>query len=295
MIPIEVTPISNTEVTTFNTCERRHYYEFILNIEPRMFSLPLYRGIAGHAALEAYYKEDRNLDAAHSVIKEIYRETVINFPGEYDHLKALEALIPLIERYHYFYGDDCFEVIEVEKTHVIPMSSNVAIGSRLDLLIRFTRGPYRGDLAVMDNKFVHNFMSQPELDMNAQGPKYVSILKREGLTVSKFVLNQIRHRAMKTEEPLKYFQRPVLKISPTEAEAIWQEHLQAAKEIQSIKDSGTGHLARRILNPYICKMCPVQRLCKAELAGRDITNMAKYEFNRKGTFNDYGYQDVVID
>lgn len=286
-------PISNTEVTTRNTCERRHYYEFILDLEPRLFNLSLYRGIAGHAALEAYYKEDRNLDAAFDVLNNIYIDTVMSYPGEYEHQKAIEALKPLIEKYHYHYGGDCFEVLEVEKAHVIEMAPGVAIGSRLDLLIQFTKGPYRGDIAVMDNKFVHNFMSQPELEMNSQGPKYVSILKREGILVNKFVLNQVRHRSMKTEDPTKYFSRPVLKISPTEAEQIWEEHLATAKEIQFIKDSGTGPLARRILNPYICKGCPVQRLCKAELAGRDISNMIKYEYNAKGTFNNYGYEDYV--
>src|SRR5215203_2365357 len=47
--------VSNTEVTSWLTCTRQHYYRFKLGVEPKQFSLALTRGIIGHSALEQYY------------------------------------------------------------------------------------------------------------------------------------------------------------------------------------------------------------------------------------------------
>lgn len=282
-----VSPVSGSEVMMFNSCERRHYYAFILNLEPKLLSLPLIRGIVGHDALEVYYTNGRDLQAALDALQENITEFIKTHPFEFEHQGALMDLIPLLQKYHHHYKHEPFEVIEIEKKYSVDMGSGVVIAGRLDTLIEFTAGEYCGDYAIMDHKFVYNFKSQAELDMDPQGPRYVNILKKKGYVVSKFILNQVRHRKMKATEPEKYFRRSVLKISPTEATIVWDEHKRTALKIQNLANPDQ---AVRSMNPYICKGCEVQKLCKAELAGRNISNMIETDFKSRT----YGYDKVDI-
>ena len=50
--------ISNSEVSTFLQCERRHFYSFIDNggLEAKTKSMSLNRGIIGHEILAVYFK-----------------------------------------------------------------------------------------------------------------------------------------------------------------------------------------------------------------------------------------------
>ena len=48
--------ISNSEVSSFQQCERKWYYGYKMNLEPNVTSTSLSRGVLGHEILAVYYK-----------------------------------------------------------------------------------------------------------------------------------------------------------------------------------------------------------------------------------------------
>jgi len=271
--------VSNTEISTYNICKRRHHYQSILKLEPSLLPVPLYRGIVGHMGWEAYYISGRDVNAAKNIFRLELAELAVNYPEETKHFEALSQLMILIEKYHEFYGEDEFEVLEIEKSYRAPISleEDLWFGLRLDLLGRFTRGPYRGDLVIVDHKFVYNLKTKEDIEVDGQMPKYTKTLQANGLTITKWLFNQIRYRSLKDPDPSKIFKRELVKDSPEETEQIWKEQKEAALEIRDNQEN-PNYSPRRSLHPIVCKGCQFQKLCKAELRGHNTNTMMRLEY-----------------
>jgi len=110
--------ISNSEVTDFLKCERKHYYGYGLGISPKSHSMSLTRGIIGHEALAVYYAHDRDEKAALKVID----THAVAGTADLDMLRELRGLLSL---YFDFYVDDpkLFRVLEVEKAYYMDLGS----------------------------------------------------------------------------------------------------------------------------------------------------------------------------
>lgn len=293
--------ISNTEVAMFNTCQRSHYYRFRLNVEPRweLLSRALKRGIIGHEALEAYYTVlkngepvDQALEAAMAVIQkavidEVARDSIDTKPlDDLKHLKGLLLMYPGV------YRQEPFEVLEVETVHKVQVNDTAEYGLRLDLLIKFTKGEYFGDLALMDHKFIFNFKSNAELAMDAQLVKYGATLRSKGFKVTKGYFNQIRTRSMKAPAPTDLFRRVLVRPTFRETERIWAEQAITAERIATLKAMPRelhSDAVTRNLNPMICRSCLFQQLCKAELDEQPIEKILVTDYQK----NTYGYSDLV--
>jgi len=293
--------ISNTEVAMFNTCQRSHYYRFRLNVEPRweLLSRALKRGIIGHEALEAYYTVLKDgfsvgnaLEAAMAVIQkavidEVARDSIDTKPlDDLKHLKGLLMMYPSV------YRAEPFEVLEVETVHKVKVNDTTEYGLRLDLLIKFIKGEYFGDLALMDHKFIFNFKSNAELAMDAQLVKYGATLRSKGFKVTKGYFNQIRTRSMKDPGPTDLFRRVLVRPTFKETERIWAEQAITAERIAVLKSmSREDHsdAVTRNLNPLVCRSCLFQQLCKAELDEQPIEKILVTDYQK----NTYGYSDLV--
>lgn len=293
--------VSNTEVSAHNKCENLHRYQFMLptlsglGIEPKLFGLALFRGIVGHAAMEAYYRNGQSVEAAVHVLKDEYQILLKHWPDAFKHQEALVELISVFQAYRSYYPTEPFRVIELETVHKVPLiEGKVDYALKLDTLIQFIEGPYRGDFAIMDHKFVYNFKSQDELKLNVQLPKYVKTLQKEGITLSKGILNQIRYRNMKDPDPAKRFQRTFLPYNAAKADRIWKEQQVTAQRIYDARHD-PDYFAVRTLNDMVCKGCAYARICNIELEGRDLKNVIDLEFQPTGTFNGYGYGEAEND
>jgi len=272
--------ISNSEVTAYNECKRRHWYQYQQELQPRTYGMALTRGIIGHAALEIFYREivegasvDYAKKGALDVIDKAMRKSIELNPGDFDRIKMLTELSQLIEAYCEVYRTDEFQVIAVEQVYTAPVVEGIKYGMKLDLLVEMIKGPYRGDLVIYDHKFIYNFKSEEEWSIDGQLPKYIRTVNASGHYVTKGVFNQIRYRSLKSPNPDDIFRRQWMKPSADAKEGIWQEQIDASVEI-----ANNPAAPRRTLSPLVCKNCYFLEPCRTELNGGDITTMVKVHY-----------------
>lgn len=284
--------VSNTEVTTKAVCDRQHFYRFTLGIEPLPGNLSpaLYRGIIGHEALEVYYTHLMNGQsveqarlAALEYLEQVTMKVVMETPEDTDRIILLSELSLLIDSYSRYYGAEPFEVIAVEMVYQAPIGENLFYGMKLDVLIKYTSGQFRGDYCIFDHKFVYNFKDAPELEMDGQMPKYQKTLRENGIIVSKAVFNQLRYRKMKDPSPNDLFRRTPARLNPTKTAAIWDEQKEIAQKI--VDDEAAQKRPIRTLSLLVCRNCHFYELCNADMMGQNTEQMINANYQK----STYGY------
>lgn len=276
-----MTTISDSEANTFNVCTKAHDYAYNQEIEPINKPDYIYRGEIGHLALEAYYfemKEGGSLStckkAADSVITAELMRIFSEQPDDALTQKLLTELQLLIKDYCEFYGDEDFRVIDVEQDFSAELYSGTNFKMRLDMVVEFTRGKFRGDVAVIDHKFPYNFKTERELTLNGQLPKYIKTLKANGYTISKAYFNQIRYR----KDAVERFKRSPVRTNSVAIDTVWEEQKKTALAIAELKESG---VVRRALTHVACNRCWYADLCTAELNGDDTTQMKRANYKAR--------------
>jgi PD-(D/E)XK nuclease superfamily len=282
--------VSNTEVSTHNLCERQHWYRFNQSLEPRHFSVnsPIGLGIIGHAALERYYLvflEGGSVDDAKQVAMDYLKAEALRLSDDFLQLMKLTHLVQLIDAYAEYYRVEPFKVLAVEKVYQTHVAGNINYGLKLDLLVEWLTGVERGSIVIVDHKFVYNFKSRAELEMDCQLPKYTKTLRDNGYDISHSVFNQIRYREMKAPEPTDLFKRSRMDSTKYEIGKMWEEQYQTALRIANPSSDypiRTQHL-------LTCRGCFFQSLCKADLQGLDTVNMRIADYKP----SEYGYVDMI--
>ena len=249
-------------------------------ITPRLDKIASYRGSVGHSALEAYYRElkegssvEFSRVAAYDVLKEKAKEAVESGPEGMNFADICVKLKPVLDKYFIYYPEESFRVLEVEKVFEAIIDDDINYGMILDLLVEYVSGPNRGEIAVIDHKFLYNFKSVEELEMDGQVPKYVQTVRANGIPVTMGVFNQIRWREMKLIQPSYYLRRIPARLNAKATEVIWNEQVHTAKEIRN-----TPSLPIRTLSGFICKNCDFQTLCRAEMTGESTETMLAINF-----------------
>lgn len=276
--------ISNTQITTYNSCTKQHDYMYTLGLGPRELSMPLYRGILGHSALETYYSllaeglpRDNATEAAWFVIQEelarIGREEVWNV----EKLKEASVIANRIKAYSTVYSTEPFRIIAVEKQFLADFTSDVKFGFIPDLVVEATAGPYKGQLGIIDHKFVYNWKTVEELMLDAQLPKYRKGLQLNDYPVTWIMFNQIRTRDMNYKRPQDMFQRAYGIANPIASEQIWEEQMQTAIEIFYSPE----HPPRRALAPMVCKTCFFKEPCMLSMNGQDVSRILEMDFQKR--------------
>lgn len=293
--------VSNTEISMYNTCERSHFYRFVMNIEPqpKNLSIPLKRGILGHAALDRYYSAIKDgttaeeaAEYAKKVVLDGMSKALVEEGTDLDVI-IYKQLIKLFEGYHKVYKHEPFEVIELETVHTVPIAPGIEYGLRLDMLVRMVEGALAGQLVLIDNKFVYNFKTKAELDMDCQLPKYARTLRENGLPAYKKMFNELRHRQLKEPAPTDVYRRMYTETTDVESDRIWREQRATAIQIVKKREDPEKYRAEAVrnLSPYICRGCPFQRICKLELQGKSLKNEIIMNFQP----NTYGYNNLMTE
>lgn len=318
-VPTDMTYlVSNSEVSNYLSCERKHYYAHALNLEPKNYSTSLSRGIIGHEALAAFYEvikawqdsQDQNTvvyppgvfaeacDMMGAVVDKYYLQTLQQqgFSRKQETLEMLTMLKILLQRYAEFQKNDYWKILEVEQSHVMPLYDHYGYGMRLDLLVQLTQGPRAGEIEVVDHKFVYDFYSQDTLRINAQMPKYLATVRAEtGLVIKRGILNELRHRMKKGPmTDLELFRREPISPSTTRIRNIMKEQIKASEEIMerhALPVEVYGERAKRVMNQMVCKNCSFLEPCMTELDGENISLMLATEFQP----NSYGYNKEAVD
>lgn len=283
---------SNTQITAFNTCEKQHDFMYRMQLEPAEKSLPLYRGIVGHKALEVYYKSlqvGADIDVAydlakHELIDEIERVTREE-PWNTKYLTQVILLDKRLYEYSKYYENEPFQVLHVEEPMEVALDESDSFVFIPDLVVEITRGQYKGQLALYDHKFVYNFYTFDELKLSAQLPKYRKALGRLGLDIKLIIYNQIRTRDFKWTNHTDIFRRSESLVTDLSGEQMWFEQNETIKKIKEAK------YPLRALAPMVCKGCWFKEPCYTQMEGKDASDILSFEYKKrerplKEIFND---------
>ena len=284
--------ISNSEVGTFLTCEKKYYYEFGLNLEPRVAGGALGKGTLLHEVLAEYYqclKDGDNYDQARYVARSGLQRYLSS--TEYNAETVMEVDRLLQGYWNYYQGDPDWEILEVEKGYDLSMTEDYEYSLRLDLLVRERD---TGLVVLVDHKTAYDFWTQDDLDLNPQFPKYIGALRANGIMVDKAILNQIRSRSIKNPTMDQMYRRTVCKPSMAKIQNAMREQVLASQEIvkfRALPLEVQAANSKRILNKAVCKNCNVKPLCLSEFDGGDITVAVQTDFKQRT----YGYNPTDVD
>lgn len=283
--------VSNSMVVTFQTCKQRYHLCYDLNLEPKLPGTALYRGTVGHAMLEAYFlnflhlmpgeKTEEIWDRAEKAAWRVYGNYLKISEDFQD--EVLLDLRPIMQRYFKYArgyeGKTAFNsntrdwiILQVEKYYDLDLTDDFKYVARLDLVARIN-----GRVVIVDHKFIYNFWTQDKLDLNPQLPKYVGIMRNNGIRVDEVMVNQIRYRPKKRppyytdEEMFKYaFYTPTV----GEVNNHLREQIKISRDVVTWREQPMEERAlnaTRLLNDMVCQSCPVKSLCIMGLKGVNIS------------------------
>ena len=303
--------VSNSEVVTFQTCKQRYHLAHDLNLEPKVPGTALLRGTIGHRMLEAYYTEflhlfpgqktpevwERAEKAAWAIYGDYMRATDF---GENEMLLGLRQVMKRYFEYARNYGNKAatnsnqrdWIILQVEAYYDLDLTVDFEYVARLDLVARID-----GRVVIVDHKFIYNFWSQDKLDLNPQLPKYVGILRNNGIRVDEVMVNQIRYREKK--RPPFYADEEMFKYSfyvptPTEINNHLREQIMISRDVVKWREMPLEERAlnaTRLLNDMVCTSCPVKSLCIMGLKGVDISSEIRAAYQP----NTYDYNSRALE
>lgn len=302
--------VSNSEVITFQTCKQRYHLSFDLNLEPKVPGVAIYRGVVGHAMLEAYYKTFIGLTpfqktpevyaTAEKKAWAVYGSYMVE--ADMGQAVVLTEVKTLMQRYFDYvknYSDKTWQnanqrdwiILQVEKYYDLDLTEEFNYVARVDLVARID-----GKVTIVDHKFVYNFWNQDKLDLNPQLPKYLGIMRNNGIKVDQVMVNQIRYRDKKSapytdEEKFRYsFSIP----TDVEVRTHLKEQILISRDVVAWKEQPIeerARLATRVLNDFVCTSCQVKSLCIMGLKGIDFSNEVTVSYQP----NTYDYNSRALE
>jgi len=289
--------ISGSEVSTWQTCQMKWFFQFKLARQPIKLSDALFIGTMGHEALSAFYtalkegydREEAAGSMTNFVVREMEKNNELRKSGFITGTMASERnllimrLAGILEEYGETVAQEDainYEVVEVEHMHV----SKGFFAMRLDVLLRDRSN---GELCLMDHKFIRDFYQPKQLSMNSQLPRYMKVIigDREE-KVSKGYLNMLRTR----EDAVERFGRALIPYNEVVADRRTRDQLIVASEIRVNWNKSNRECLDsliRTLTDYTCKFCAFAEACMLGLAGR--TDDMKAELRANFEKSTYGY------
>ena len=276
---------SHSEVESFTTCERRHYYGYGLGLQSRVPSDALVRGSMGHMGLEYYFKAIQAGAKDHASLKSEARKGIYTYQQENGEInpRLILEVTKLVDGYVDFYWerDITWEILAVEQEFNIPVNDGFYIKMIVDLIAN----TYEGITAV-DNKFVYNFYGPVELGLNPQLVKYKAALMSEGYRIDRLVYNQIRYRVTKDQEddPNARYLRSVVHVNNARLNQTVKEQLIAAERIAELKELPIDEWEKRVVrtsSSVVCERCPFKTICAMDLEGKDTSIAVDFGFKKR--------------
>lgn len=296
--------VSNTEAQGFG-CERAWLYAHHpeTKLAPKSFGAARSRGIAGHKALEIYYRglmeelpHDEASQNALDHITAMKREAIIM--SDLEKTTALSEAEKLCTAYFEWYEDDAknWEVLGVETFYVLRWEGEdtLYLPIRLDTAICQKSGDRKGEIVPVDHKFTKDFWTPIQFSINSQLPLQIRALQQARFKgklppiVNRGIINQIRTGASAKAEGHELFRRSFIPMQEFNIDMIMRNHLKIARRIERLKRQAYLKSLEETTakwGSYDCKYCDFKSLCIADLHGEDVRMAAMMGFDK----NEYGY------
>ncbi len=285
--------VSHSEVDSYLLCRRKHYYGYGMSIQRINTSHSLAMGTAGHAVLETFYKylfesgdtyEDQLVAFDQGVVlaEHKYQEIVDDGFEDASNRASLRDVL-FHEEWGYFANEymvkNGWQVLAVEQEFSL-MYDETTEGSYpfvIDLIMR----DKEGNVVVVDHKFVYDFYTSNQTDLQPQIPKYIGALRALNYPVAYGAYNMLRTRKLKTPEAssMQYF----MPFKPNAERVLntFAEQIGVAAEIQALKElniEDQSKRAYRTANKMVCQSCSFKDICSTELVGGNTELMLKTEY-----------------
>jgi hypothetical protein len=282
--------ISNSQVLSLNKCEKRYDFEHVQTLKPLSYPEPMMRGLMGHDMMEAFFRtmaEGKSYEDCAKAINPLLEEATKTGQTEllnvYRHVLAFGA---------YAFAEEWKIVLCEEGQHWM-VNENIEFVFKPDLVIEFTKGPRRGNQAVLDFKFTGQYWSKREINMYQQVPKYFIYLRKVDPEKWKKLRNggvvMLNTRAAAAATGLGLFKIEWLNLNKQKLATIEKEHEEYLTRIYAIHRF-PGWEPKRTVDSYACKLCFfADDLCPFDLEGKDTSRLLKFGYEINTYFTDnYG-------
>lgn len=287
--------ISNSDIMSFQKCERRFYYERILELRPQVYPEAMEIGTFGHKLFEVYFGEI--MDGG--TTEDAATAAGLLLMDAMDRPERVKVFRHVIAFGDYVVNQQEWKIVAIEDSKIDPVvtedSDDLEFGYTPDLVVEFTKGHGKGQLALIDYKFTGQYWNDREVQMNQQLPKYAIYLrKNHGLKIrhAGYILLNTRATADATGE--KLFLMKWVNLDPTMLANIEQENEVMMRRIAPYFDDPDWAEKNvvRTVDKMQCKMCWfADDLCPADRSGKDTSKIKERNYIQ----NDYGYsKDEVI-
>lgn len=286
--------VSHSEVDSYLLCRRKHYYGYGLSLERVKTSASLATGTAGHSILETFYKTVLDHGETVEAQKQAFQAGLDAAFKEYEQLRStggyedapnrarLEDIL-FHEEYGYFANEFLinkgWRIMAVEKEFnlLYDEDTEATYPFVVDMIVQDPDGAY----VVVDHKFVYDFYTPEQTDLQPQIPKYIGALRALGHDIGYGAYNMFRTRKLKTPtaEANNYFM--MLKPNNDRIVQTFMEQLGVAAEIQTLKELNIeeqNKRAYRTANKMVCQSCSFRDICSTELVGGNVELMKKTEY-----------------
>ena len=288
--------VSNSEYLTWNSCQRRYYYEYDRKLSPKAYSGALGIGVIGHELLETLFRAEMQ-GVEYSSVAEIlqgrFMEMYSNAGWDKESLFKANELVTIYDsafnNVENEYGNRRIKAVEQE---YFMYMGNLEGGVRLympfklDVVIQYENG----ETDIWDHKFVYNFYDDQKIQLTPQFQKYLLGFEEvTGVHPNDLVINQLRTRPLKNPTRDQQFYREFVPFRPKVASRMMHDHFAAATEIQSWKDDLSMNekdwSSKRVFNPMVCNGCPFVSICISDLRGDNTDAIIESSYK----LNEYGY------
>lgn len=285
--------VSHSEVDSYLLCRRKHYYGYGLSLERVSTSHSLATGTAGHRVLETFYKTLLSAGSTATEQLEAWDAGLLAAQQEYDTIveegyedapnRALLNDMLFNEDWGYFANEYMTRAgwtimaVEAEFSLVYDEEKQSSYPFVVDMIVKDAEGRF----VVIDHKFVYDFYTPEQTDLQPQIPKYIGALRAMNYEIGYGAYNMLRTRKLKTPDSgsMNYFM--ILKPNTDRVLNTFMEQLGVAAEVQALKElplEEQSKIAYRTANKMVCQSCSFRDICSTELMGGNTELMMKTEY-----------------
>lgn len=135
-------------------CGHKHFLSYVLGLKPQTYARELLAGQAFHRAKEVFYLAPKaRMRSAVRAGLDLLAELEPLYARASDYEVDAQRLEPMFEKWVEVFGAQDlreFDVLDVEKVHVVPLDHDFFLTVRMDVLVRFKKD--KKHLRVMDTK-----------------------------------------------------------------------------------------------------------------------------------------------
>lgn len=289
--------VSHSEVESYLLCRRKWYYGYGMSLQRINESASLALGSAGHKVLEAFYRHilaagdtrTKQRAALASAYEVAWAECQAIYGDGYEDIDERRFTLEFVlfdPEVGYFHNEamvsNGFLIKAVEEKYNLEYDPDTKASYPfvVDLIVE---DPNR-DIAVVDHKFVWDFYTANDTDIQPQIPKYIGALRALNLPAKLGYYNMIRTRKIKVPTREQSLRVEPIRPRPARIVSTFEEQIGVAQEVQRIKDLPIEEQSRisfRVSNKMVCQSCSFRSICEAEMNGDNTALVLRSEYKRR--------------